>query len=94
MSKVEELREKVDRYKVGDYVEHDIEDGYAVRDICVVGTEDLDSLIAAAREEGAAEVLANPISRGTLYVNTGGIGDLPDGQYPVITVLVPKEVNP
>lgn len=55
MDKVTELREKVYRYKVGDYVEHDIEDGYAVRDICVVGTEDLDSLIAAAREEGAEQ---------------------------------------
>lgn len=48
----EELRVRVDRYKVGDYVEHDIEDGYAVRDICVVGTDDLDSLIAAAEARG------------------------------------------
>lgn len=52
---VEELREKVLRYKAGEYVGRDIEDGYTTEDICIVHTDDLDSLIAAAREEGRAE---------------------------------------
>lgn len=53
--------------------------------------DDILNMLDAARAEGAAEVLANPISRGTLYINTGGVGDLPDGKYPIITVLAPKE---
>ena len=52
MATVEELREKVLRYKAGEYVGRDIEDGYTTEDICIVHTDDLDSLIAAAREEG------------------------------------------
>ena len=55
MTKVEELREKVLRYKAGEYVGRDIEDGYTTEDICIVHTDDLDSLIAAAREEARAE---------------------------------------
>ena len=55
MATVEELREKVLRYKAGEYVGRDIEDGYTTEDICIVHTDDLDSLIAAAREEGRAE---------------------------------------
>jgi hypothetical protein len=58
----------------------------------------LGSLISAAHAEGVAEgkaeALANPISRGTLYVNTGGVGDLPDGEYPIITVLAPTKEKP
>ena len=52
MATVEELREKVLRYKAGEYVGRDIEDGYTTEDICIVHTDDLDSLIAAAEEEG------------------------------------------
>ena len=55
MTKVEELREKVLRYNAGEYVGRDIEDGYTTEDICIVHTDDLDSLIAAAREEGAKQ---------------------------------------
>lgn len=47
---VEELRDRVLQYTMGRCVDHDhyIVDGFAVRDICVVHTADLDSLITAA----------------------------------------------
>lgn len=40
--------------------------------------------LAKARAKGAEQALSNPISRGILYVNAGGVGDLPDGQYSII----------
>jgi hypothetical protein len=64
-------------------------------DLCDNASEEwcakIDALIDAAEKEGGAKVLANPISRGTLYVNADGYDELPDGQYPIVTVLVPKE---
>jgi hypothetical protein len=95
MSTVEELREKLlQKEKRNTWRDDGMITGY-IETQHVPTAAEVDSLISAARAEGVAEgkteALANPISRGTLYVNTGGIGDLPDGQYSIITVLAPDK---